>query len=240
MHRSLFALALVTLPLSAQQPASPAGQFPPRFPAQITTSATGEARYVPDRATISLGVQTRALTAAKASADNAIKQRAVIDAVRTLGIAANQISTTDYNLSAEQVYNPGAGDRTPRIIGYVVTNTVRVEVRRIAQVGALIDAAIAKGANEVSSLDFHSSAPDSLRRIALADGVRQAAADAAVLAQAAGGRLGELLELTTNGLQEPPRPMLAEKMASSTPITVGEKSSNVAIVARWRFIEGLK
>jgi uncharacterized protein YggE len=245
MHRSLIALMTITLPLAAQQPVQPApgsmgGSM--HLPGQISTSATGEARYTPDRATISLGVQTRAVSAARASADNATKQRAVIDALRAQGIAADQISTENYSLSAIQVFEPNTGDRSPRITGYNVSNTVRVEVKKVEQVGALIDAAIAKGANEVSSLSFHSSAPDSLRRVALADGFRQAEADAKVLAQSAGGRLGELIEVTTAGTGIPvPRPIefLAAK-AASTPIAVGEMSADVAIMARWRFVEGVK
>lgn len=246
MHRSLVAIALIALPLAAQQPARPPATndtpVPMHVPGQISTSATGEARYVPDRATISLGVQTRAVTAARASADNAAKQRAVIDALRAQGIAPDQISTADYSLSAIQVYDPSAGDKAPRITGYTVSNIVRVEVKKVEQVGALIDAAIAKGANEVNSLSFHSSAPDSLRRVALGDAFRQAAADAAVLAQAAGGRLGELIELTTSGsAPEPPRPIAyAAKVAQSTPISVGEMSASVVVLARWRFIEGVK
>lgn len=241
MYRPLLASLLFPVSLAAQQPA---GIMPAqmRSPSVISTSATGEARYVPDRATISIGVQTRAVTAARASADNAVKQRAVIDAIRAQGVAADQISTVNYNLNAEQVYNPQAGDKAPRVTGYVATNTVRVEVKKVDQVGALIDAAIAKGANDVSSLDFHSSAPDSLRRVALADAYKQAAADATVLARAAGGQLGELIELTTgepgDGVQ--PRVMGFAKMATPTPINVGEQGVDVSVMARWRFVTDIK
>jgi uncharacterized protein YggE len=242
MHCFLFALALVALPLAAQQPAgNPPG--PMRAPSQISTSATGEVRYVPDRATISMGVQTRAATAAKASADNAIKQRAVIDAIRAQGIAADQITTVNYNLNAEQTYNPNAGDKAPRVTGYVATNTVQVEVRKIDQVGTLIDAGIAKGANQVNSLSFHSSAPDSLRRVAMADAYEQALADATVLAQAAGGRLGDLIELTTGeGGGANPQPMyrVAASLTASTPVSAGEAIFNVAVMARWRFVTDAK
>jgi uncharacterized protein YggE len=241
MYRPLLASLIVTVSLAAQQPAGtmPA---PMRPPPVISTSATGEARYVPDRATISIGVQTRAVTAARASADNAIKQRAVIDAIRAQGISADEISTVNYNLNAEQIYNPQAGDKGPKVTGYVATNTVRVDVKKVEQVGALIDAAIARGANDVSSLDFHSSAPDSLRRIALADAYRQAAADATVLARAAGGQLGELIELTTGAPADGVQPglMAMAKMASPTPINVGEQVVNASVVARWRFVADSK
>lgn len=243
MYRTLIAAAFVVSPLVAQQPAG-AGPGPMRPPSQISTSATGEARYVPDRATISMGVQTRAATAAKASADNAVKQRAVINAIKGLGIASEQISTENYSLNAEQVYNPQAGDKAPKITGYVATNTVRVEVKKVEQVGALIDAAIAKGANDVSSLNFHSSAPDSLRRVALADAYKQAVADATVLAQAAGGQLGELIELTTSGSGGGVQPYAMQvrglKAAASTPVETGEQTTNAGVMARWRFIAGAK
>jgi uncharacterized protein YggE len=240
MQRWVMVIALAAFPLAAQVPVGN-GPMPVRPPSEISTSATGEARYIPDRATISMGVQTRAATAAKASAENAIKQRAVIDAIRAQGVAPEQISTVNYSLNADQQFNPQAGDRAPKVVGYIATNTVRVEVRKVDQVGGLIDAAIAKGANDVSSLDFHSSVPDSLRRLALADAYRQAFADATVLAHAAGGQLGELIELSTSGSGGPPQPYRIEAMASkapNTPIETGELAVNVGIMARWRFISG--
>jgi len=243
MQRALVAIVFVASPLAAQQPAGN-GPGPMQWPSQITTSATGEARYVPDRATISMGVQTRAVTAAKASAENAIKQRAVIDALRAQGIAPEQISTVNYSLNADQQFNPQAGDKAPRVVGYIATNTVRVEVRKVDQVGALIDAAIAKGANDVSSLDFHSSMPDSLRRVALADAYKQAFADATALARAAGGQLGALIDMSTNGVEGPPQPYALQsrglKANTTTPVETGELSMNVGIVARWQFISGAK
>ncbi len=243
MYRSLIACAFFAVSLSAQQPGGNApgnapGPASMRPPSVISTSATGEARYIPDRASISMGVQTRAATAAKASADNAVKQRAVIEAIKSLGIASEQISTENFSLNAEQSYNPQAGDKAPKVTGYVATNTVRVEVKKVEQIGALIDAAIAKGANDVSSLDFHSSAPDSLRRAALADAYKQAYADAMVLAQAAGGQLGELMEVTTGSSGEPaPRPQYRlAALAAKTPISAGEAILNVSVSARWSLV----
>jgi uncharacterized protein len=247
MQRSLVVIALAVLPLAgfsvdAQQPVGN-GPALTRPSSEISTSATGEARYVPDRATISMGVQTRAATAARASAENAVKQRAVIDAIRAQGVAPEQISTVNCSLNADEQFNPQAGDKAPKVVGYIATNTVRVEVRKVEQVGALIDAAIAKGANDVSSLDFHSSMPDSLRRLALSDAYRKAFADAAVLARAAGGQLGELIELSTNSSASPPQPYRMESMAAkgaNTPIETSELSVVAGILARWRFVTGSK
>ena len=171
-----------------------------------------------------MGVQTRAATAAKASADNATKQRAVIDAIRAQGIAPEQISTVNYTLNAEQAYNPQAGDKAPRITGYVATNTVRVEVRRVDQVGALIDAAIAKGANDVSSLDFHSSAPDSLAARGVGGCVQAGVADASGAGAGGGRAVGRVdRDDDGSGWRESPQPIVMRmrglKRWPSTPMS---------------------
>jgi uncharacterized protein YggE len=242
-HLSLVtALALLATPLAAQQQ-QPAMQM---MPPDVITSATGEARITPDRATVYIGVQTRAQTAAQAGAENAQKQRAVIDTLRAMGIPNEQISTINYNVYPEQVYHPERGDRTPKIVGYNVTNTVRVEVRKLDQLGPLLDAVLAKGANSINSLDFYASNQDEARRTALAAAVARARGDAEALARGAGGTLGELLEVSSAPMMGPPQPyrmMLGEakQMASDvTPINPGEQTLTVTVTARWRFLAGGK
>ena len=87
---------------------------------QVATSAVGEVRVVPDRATIFIGVESRAATAAAASAANARQMRAVMDAVRALGIGAPQMSTSEYSVYPEQVFEPRHRLREDRIKGAVL------------------------------------------------------------------------------------------------------------------------
>lgn len=226
--------------LSAQTITPSGGTLVP----QITVSGEGEARAVPDRAMITVGVQSRAATAAVAAAENARKQTAILDTLRRLGFAPEQLTTANYNVSPEMQYDQ-QGQR-PRVIGYVVSNTVRVDVRRLAQTGAVIDAALARGANEVHGLNFYLSNPAPARQTAIADGVARARADAEALARAAGGRVGQLLELSTAA----PGPVLFQKsmMADArggaesiaTPISVGEEVVRATVHARWAFVPGLQ
>jgi len=205
---------------------------------QIATTGRGEARVTPDRATIFIGVQSRAATAAVAAAENARKQRAVLDTLKSLGFAANQLSTANYNVSPEMTY-PSAPGQSPRVTGYTVTNTVRVDARRIEDVSKAIDGALAKGANEISSLQFYSSVADSARKAALADAVANARADAEVLARAAGGSLGPLLELSTGSLPVQPLDAPAARVmaaARPTPIEPGEQTVDATVSARWAFV----
>src|SRR5688572_18567860 len=64
---------------------------------QISTSATGEARVQPDRATILFAVETRAQTAARAGSENARRQQAVLDTLKKLGLGNGQLSTSGYS-----------------------------------------------------------------------------------------------------------------------------------------------
>ena len=242
MRRLVLFSVLVASPVAAQQPQPSSAHSGP----DIVTSATGEARVTPDRAHVLIGVQTRAATAAQAGADNATKTRAVIDAIKARGIPAAQIGTSEYNLYPEYDNRepPREGPQTPRVIGYVANNTVRVEVRQLNQVGAVIDAALAAGANMVNTIQFFASNVDAARRTALGEAVGRARADAEALAKAAGGSLGALLELNT---QTPPvRPMYGERLmrmdaagaAAQTPIEPGQQTLTVWVGGRWAFVPG--
>jgi hypothetical protein len=220
-------------PISLAQTMS-AGSQPP----QIVATGVGEARVVPDRATIFIGVQSRAASAAAAGADNARRQRAILDTLRSIGLGSDQLGTINYNVTPEMQYSPSGG--SPRVTGYVVTNTIRAELRRIDDVGRAIDAALSKGANEISSLQFTSSRADSVRRAALAEAVTSARADADAMARAAGGTLGALLEVSTTSM--PTRPMMEMAVAKAavagprTPVEPGEQVVDASVTARWAFV----
>lgn len=210
---------------------------------QIMVSASGEVRVAPDRATIHVGVQTRATTAAEAAAQNSRRQRAVIDAIKARGIAAEQIGTMGFNVIPETRYDR-EGQAAPRTISYLVSNIVTVDVRRIDLVGPVIDAALAAGANQINSLSFGITAADSARRAALASAVTKARADAEIMARAAGGTLGPLIELQAGQAYIPsPRPMAIAEMrvaaaSDAVPIEAGEETIRATVTARWQFVQG--
>ncbi len=203
---------------------------------QVVTSASGEVRLRPDRARILIGVQTRAPTAAAAARDNNARQQAVIAAIAATGVAKDDIATESYDVATDMRSDkPG---QPPVVLGYVVTNVVRVEVRRTDQVAPIIDAALAKGANQINALEFYSSNADAARRQALTEAVGKARGDAEAMARAAGGRLGPVIELSTADLG--PRPMYRAagySAAASAPIEPGELTVKVAVTGRWQFLQ---
>lgn len=222
------------VPAAAQQPIAP----PVTPVAQIVTSGAGEAKVTPDRARIQIGVQSRATTAAAAGSANAKKQKAVIDTLRALGLTADQITTTNYSVQPDMQYDKDGG--APRVVGYLVTNSIRADISRFDLIGPAVDASLAKGANSIDQLELYSSRSEDARRASLADAVAKARADAEVMAEAAGGSLGRLLELASGESPSPIQPLAVAAIrmakASSTPIEPGEATIRTSVSGRWEFV----
>src|SRR5207248_8403410 len=147
---------LAPLTLQGQDNVAPLTAIP-----QIAVTGRGEVKVSPDRATIQISVQTRAASAAAAATENANKQQSVLSALKALGFGNDQLSTINYNVYPEQRFDPG---KDPAIIGYNVTNTILVDVRKLNQVGPAIDAALSHGANMINSLQFYASNTETARR----------------------------------------------------------------------------
>ena len=233
-------LAVSCVVASLATPSFAVAQIP--VMSSISTSGTGEAKVAPDRAAVMVNVQTRAATAAAAAAENARRTAAVLEALGKLGLPKAQLSTEGYTVYPETRYDQTG--QAPRVTGYVVTNTVRAETHRPEQAGAIVDAALGAGANMINGLSFYASSIDAPRRQAIAEAVASARADAEAMARAAGGTLGTLIELSTQGPTVPPRPMYdlgvmarkAEAAAVPTPVNPGEQSISVYVSARWQFV----
>jgi uncharacterized protein len=229
----LLSIVLAPLTSHAQDIRAPVEQVP-----QIAVTGRGEVKVSPDRATIQISVQTRGSTAAGAAAENASKQQAVLAALRALGLGNDQLSTINYNVYPEQRYEQG---KEPVIVAYNVTNTILAEVRKLTQVGPVIDAALSHGANMITSLQFYASNTEAARRTAIATAIEKARADAEAAAKAARGTLGTLLEISIGSYSPPPpRPMMmmAKQAQADTPINPGEETLAVEVSTRWRFIPG--
>ncbi|MFL5481543.1 MAG: SIMPL domain-containing protein [Gemmatimonadaceae bacterium] len=231
---SLFGVLVTPVTTHAQDNMAPVG---PQI-AQIVVTGHGEVKVASDRATIQIAVQTRAGTASEAAAQNATKQQAVLSALKALGLTNDQLSTVNYQVYPEQRYEQG---KDPIVSGYNVTNTIVADIRRLDQVGKVIDAALSHGANVISSLQFYSSNTQGARRTAIGSAIEMARADAEAAAHAAGGTLGPLLEVNVLTASPPrPQPMMMARASgvaqADTPINPGDETLGVDVMTRWRFL----
>lgn len=236
----LLALVVPSVALAQNQSASPS----PREP-EITTGGRGEVRLQADVAYVVIGVTTQSQNALEAASENARRINAILVALHSLGLTDQQVKTAGYSLS--QVYDYPK-NQEPRLKGFVARNTLRAEIRRIDDAGKAIDAAIAAGGTDVSSIQFAASNTEDARRTAVADAVKQARNDADAIARAAGGTLGRLISVVSGGVSLPGASpyqgvMLTAAMSPApppTPIVPGELTLIATVSTRWEFLPGAR
>jgi uncharacterized protein YggE len=197
----------------------------------IRVTGVGEVMVQPDLATLQFAVETTGLTAREAGAANADLMDVVIQALTREGVSRQDIQTSGYSLFPE--YAPpmrGNEADAPRITGYRAMNQVSVRTRRLDQVGTLIDAGLAAGANRLNGVGFELRDSGEAESRALEMAVERARQTAQTMASALQVNLGPIIDASTN--PEPPRPMyravgremMAMDAAAVTPIEPGEQT----------------
>lgn len=201
----------------------------------ISVTAAGTVKTMPDSAMFDVVVSVSDRDAAKAAAKVAEQAALLQQGLRASGIPPSDAVTAGYSVSPEWVWNSGRNE----LKGYVARHVVQVTVRDLRKAGAAIDAAVGAGAGEVGQVRFFASRYESLRRDALELAVRNAKTDAEVMARAAGGRLGALLELGTEPAGRPYEGAVLMKAApaaaAATDVAPGEQEIVVTVRSRWRF-----
>lgn len=197
---------------------------------RIMVSGSGEVLQAPDMAQISLGVVHEAKTAGAAMDAVSAATRAVLERLRALGIDDKDIQTS--GLSLQPVWNHAASNQRPRIVGFSAANTVTLRVRDLGRLGHVLDAVIRDGANQMHGLQFGLQDPDPVRDEARRRAVADAMGKAALLADAAGVTLGDVLEMSEEGGGRP-RPMMMEAAMRSgggdVPIAAGELATQAQV-----------
>lgn len=163
---------------------------------ELTVIGTAAVTLVPDMAELSVGVETRADAVLDAVTGNSEALNAVIEALIAAGVARSDLATRSYYVSANYDYMTSPAVLT----GYSVSNTLTVIVRDIEQIGAVIDAATAAGANQVYGVTFLSSQENEAHDRALAQAIQEGMRKAQLMAIAAGRGLGQLTAIEENGL----------------------------------------
>jgi uncharacterized protein len=175
--------------------------------ATISVSGDGRAFAVPDIAEISVGVQTgRQSTATRATEILKERMDSVIAAVKAQGVEDKDIRTENFWLNP--VYDYTEGRQIPR--GFEATQSLRVKVRDMDKVSAVLGAATNAGANQAGNVQFTLDDPDAPRDAAREEAIEEAQAKAKVLADQLGVRLGKLIGFGEGGGNGYPVPMLME------------------------------
>ncbi len=184
----------------------------------IGVTGTGRVYGDPDTAIASVGVDITAPTLASATSDASTKMKSVLDKVKSLGVDSKDITTVNYSVNPI-TSNPQEGE-VPRITGYHVSNVVQIKIRKLDNVGTILDGAMGAGANSLNGLYFTIDDPSTLMQQARTQAVKDAMAKAKTLADAASVKLGPITSLTENA--SPIRQVYAkDAMAFAAPSAAG-------------------
>jgi hypothetical protein len=206
----------------------------------VEVNGEGSVRAAPDFARVTLGVTNTEKTAGDAMAANAKAANALVSLIKAEGVAPADIQTSELTISP-MFSQPSPGQQTePTIPGYSVSNNLTVTLRDIPRLGAVLDKAVAAGANSIYGIGFGHNDPSALldkaRPLAVADARRKAE----IYANAGGARIGRLVVLTEEAGRQMPAAFsraFAAGAPAPTPIEAGETKLTVTVTARFELTQ---
>jgi hypothetical protein len=207
---------------------------PGKIERHVAVQGQGKIEAVPDQVRLWLEVSEQGSRVDQVTQEVRRKIDAVLKAVKAQGVAEKDLQTQAYQVSPQMEWKNGKSTR----VGYSASNRVEVTIRDLKKTGATLSAALDAGANNVNGPQFSFENPQALERKALDLAMEDARAKAALLAQAAGASLGEVLTIDEGNLTPPvPRPFYARALmagaaaqaAQPEPIEQGQETVQATV-----------
>jgi uncharacterized protein YggE len=204
----------------------------------IFTNGTAEVTGQNDSAKIFIAVVTEDRKLERASAENAVKTKAVLTAVKGLTIKHLKLQTSNYRVTPQKDYK----SRPPKIKGYEVENAVLVTMEGFEPgalskyVSRVIEVSLENGANTIQQIQFYLKNKSMLEKQALQQATHEAIERAKILAEAAGVKLKRIASLRSQPAYTPPQPrmlgaaeMKSDALAAAPPMEMGESRIRVQV-----------
>ncbi len=194
----------------------------------ITVIGNGTVNATPDKASFDFGVQVNGTTAGEALSKDGEQAQAIVNALKNAGIPASDIQTTSVSLW------PQTSSDGQTITGYQASNTVSVSAP-IDKSGALVDAAVGAGANNVDGPNLDVGDQSSYYAKALKLAVDDAKTQAEAIAAASGLTLGGIVHISNENSS--PSPIVygaaLEAAKSATPIEAGSQQIQASVTVTY-------
>ena len=217
--------------------AAAASAQPASQPDVVVTTGVATVQRAPDRAFITVTVETRAKTPRDAQRLNAEAMTAVQQRLEQARVPKEALRTQGVDL--QQEFDFSGGKRVPQ--DFAARNAIDVRVDEIGRVGELLDVAVQGGATSLGGVRFdlrdRDTAEREALRLAVADGRARADAAAAATGRAV-DRVIKVEDERESGGQMP-RPMLAMAKGAE-PATTPVEPGLIEIRARVRLTAALK
>jgi uncharacterized protein YggE len=180
-----------------------------------TFSVSGEGKeiVVPNIAEIRIGVISEGKDLTELQKENSEKMNKIINFLKEKGINEKDIQTENYSVSPKYDYS-----KPPyRIVGYTISQDLKVKVRDLSKVGEILSQAVNYGANNVSGPSFTVDDKEVYLERAREKAIKNAKEKAEKIAKFAGFKLGKIVSITESSSYEPYPIMLKEMGDSEIP-----------------------
>ncbi|WP_017930917.1 SIMPL domain-containing protein [Robiginitomaculum antarcticum] len=205
--------------------------------AVINVSASADVKIAPDQAMVSAGVVSQSADAGQAMRDNAAKMTKVFEALDAAGIPRENVQTSQISLQPRYNYEER---KAPRITGYEARNIITVTTDDLAKTGAMVDALVKAGINNIDQVQMTVKNPEEAENTARTNAIAKAKAKAQSMAEAAGVELGKLTNLSESSGGGRPvmyRQTAAMDVMESTPVAPGEQTISVTVNLSYGIVE---
>ena len=161
--------------------------------ANVTVTGTGKVTYTPDLAHVAVGVSSDGKTAAEAWQKNAAVVQKLFAALKAYGIEPRDLKTTHLDVSPRYVQRK---DQEPELVGYRVTYDLSVTVRKLDELGRVLDGLVENGANRHMNIAFGHSDIEKLMDEARTKAAAEARKNAELYVTASGASLGQVVSIS--------------------------------------------
>ncbi len=211
---------------------------------EISVTGTASKMIKPDKAVLSIGVETQAKTASETARMNSDIMNKVVSALNALGVDKEKISTNYYSIypvyeqkkrediACIQIYPPPPECIGQVLVGYKAVNSLTITVNADADIGRIIDSSVSAGANQVYGVSFFTS--QEMQNSIVDELIEQAVIDAKNKAERALAPLGEKVgNVKSISISYSPIPIysraLSQTEQSSTPIFPEQQQISVSV-----------
>jgi len=212
----------------------------PLPPNIVAVSGQGTVSTAPDKATVSLGVNTTGATAEEALQANATQMDAVLKALAAAGMEDKDIQTQNMNVS-KHIENRGTKQEATN---YVANQQLSVIIHDVTKVGSVIDSAVKAGVNDVGGIEFGLTDAATSKNAAFKEAVTVARTKAETLAAAAGASVGSVVRIDENSYDIQPQfanydmRMATGPAAAGTAVSPGQVQTDVSVRVTYELVPG--
>jgi uncharacterized protein len=196
----------------------------------IQVTGVGTVPVKPDIAIVNLGVTNEDKDVQSAFAANNAATKKILTELEAAAVASNDVQTSNFSIYPQPRIDENKQTRT----FYRVSNNVRVKIRNLEKLPAILGKVVAAGSNSVTGLTFSVSNPDTYLAEARKKAIANARERAETLANAAGVALGPVVSIVEGGGSGPVSGFRSAGLGpAAVPVEAGEESFQASVIAQF-------